>query len=127
MDISKKETASNSFVKADTNEVYEDISVPRAKEIYEVLTGVNIESSAEKLTNRYNQRYNTGQRATTLTYPSIKVSKDLVTRAIAGVLTEMRFLREETMRSFPSGTPDYSAVRDLLLRKEVGWLDTEMS
>jgi hypothetical protein len=126
MDISIKENKSRNNVRADTSEVYKDISVSRAKEIYEGLTGVNIESSAEKLANRYNQRYNRNQRASNLTYPCIKVNKDLVIRAIAGVLTEMPFIREETMRSFPSGTPDYSAVRDLLLRKEVGWLDTEM-
>jgi hypothetical protein len=127
MDIVKKDTPVKNFVKADTSEVYEDISVPRAKEIYEALTGIDIESSAERLTRRYNQRYNSAKPgATPPTYPCIKVNEDLVIRAIAGVLTEMRFLGEETMRSFPSGTPDYSAVRDLLLRKEVGWLDTEM-
>lgn len=126
MDIVKKETPKDGFVKADTDETYENMSVSRAKEVCEELTGVDVDSVVEELTSRYNHRYVSDEnKSEPPTYPSIKVDEDLVVRAIAGVLTEMRFKQEVKMRSFPSGTPDYNRVRDLLLRKEVGWLDTE--
>lgn len=125
MDIVKKETPNKNFVKADTSEVYEDMSVPRARKIYKELKGVDIDSTAEWITNRCNKRYSKKSRKSEA--PSgecIKVDENIVSRAIAGALAEMRFGDKEEMKTFPSDTISCEKVYNFILRKEVGVLDT---
>lgn len=122
MDILKKETSGKNFVKADTSEVYEDMTVPRAREICKELKGVEIDSTAEWIANRINRNYRDAKSPTSM---HVKVNKGIVIRAIAGGLTEMRFGDESRMvESFPPDTIGYEKVNNFILRKEVGFLDT---